>query len=78
MMGSSYHLGVNSFHDYAYFHVIVNYWELQYIFWLFKELYRSSHCSAPEMNPTRNHEIEGLITGLTQQVKDPALLWAVV
>ena len=26
------------------------------------------------MNPTRNHEVEGLIPGLTQWVKDPVLL----
>ena len=30
------------------------------------------------MNPTRNHEVEGSIPGLTQWVQDPALLWAVV
>ena len=31
-----------------------------------------------ETNPTRNHEVVGLIPGLIQWVKDLALLWAVV
>ena len=31
-----------------------------------------------ETNPTRNHEVEGLIPGLAQWVKDTVLLWAVV
>ena len=30
------------------------------------------------MNPTRNHEVAGLIPGLTWWVEDPALPWAVV
>ena len=30
------------------------------------------------MNPTRNNKVVGSIPGLAQDVKDPALLWAVV
>ena len=33
----------------------------------------SSCCAAAETNPTRNHEVAGLIPSLTQWVKDPAL-----
>ena len=34
----------------------------------------SSHYGAAEMNQTRNHEVVGVIPGLTQWVKDLALL----
>ena len=37
-----------------------------------KERWRS-HRGAAETNPTRNHEVAGLIPSLTQWVKDPAL-----
>ena len=33
----------------------------------------SSLRGASETNPTRNHEVAGLIPGLTECVKDPAL-----
>ena len=33
----------------------------------------SSRCGAAETNPTRNHEVSGLIPGLVQWVKDLAL-----
>ena len=36
--------------------------------------FRSSHCGAVEMNPTRNHEVGGSIPDLVQWVKDPVLL----
>jgi len=34
----------------------------------------SSHLGTVETDPTQNHDIVGLIPGLAQQVKDPALL----
>ena len=39
-----------------------------------KKTFWSSHCGAAEINPIRNHEIACSIPGLTQRVKDPALL----
>ena len=39
----------------------------------FKDRYWSSHRGTAEMNPTRNHEVEGSIPGLAQCVKDLAL-----
>ena len=33
----------------------------------------SSHDGAAEMNPTRNHEVEGSIPGLAPWLKDPVL-----
>ena len=36
-------------------------------------IYRSSHHSTVEMNPTKYHEYVGLIPGLVQWVKDPSL-----
>ena len=36
----------------------------------------SSHCGTAEMNPASIPEDAGLIPGLAQWVKDPALPWA--
>ena len=38
-----------------------------------QEEFRSSHCGAVEMNPTRNHKAVGSIPGLVQWVKDLVL-----
>ena len=40
---------------------------------LYKENFRSSHRGSAVNNPTSIHEDAGLIPGLTQWVKDPAL-----
>ena len=39
-----------------------------------KDPFRSSHCGTAETNLTRNHEVAGSIPGLTQGVRDLALL----
>ena len=43
-----------------------------------KKKKRSFCHGTAEMNLTRNHEVSGSVPGLTQWVKDPSLLWAVV
>ena len=45
-----------------------------YFLCIFKLNLRRSHCGAAEANTTRSHEVVGLIPGLTQWVKDLALL----
>ena len=40
---------------------------------LSEESQRSSCCGAAEMNPTRNHEVAGLIPAVPKWVKDLAL-----
>ena len=45
------------------------------LFVMVKSGYGSSHCGAAETNPTKNHEVVGLIHGLALWVKDLALLW---
>ena len=40
-----------------------------------EKAYRSSYCGSPVTNPSSIYEEEGSIAGLTQWVKDLALLW---
>ena len=42
---------------------------------LLERQWRSSCRGAAEANPTRNHEVLGLIPGLAQWIKDLVLLW---
>ena len=44
----------------------------------YKYQIRNSHHGTAEMNPTRNHEVSGLIPGLAQGFGDMALPRAVV
>ena len=41
---------------------------------ILKSEVESSPCGTAETNPTRNHEVVGSLPGLTQWVKDLALL----
>ena len=57
------------------FYVNINSKENEISFKGIKDLNVWSSChGAGEMKPTRNHEVSGLIPGLTQWVKDPVLL----
>ena len=79
---------VNSLHCVSQKYQFMTYqkWEeklagyLSQIVWeaLFKGKFQSSRHGTAKTNLTRNTEVAGSIPGLTQCIKDPALLWAVV
>ena len=48
--------------------------QLRVAYWRKKHKTRSSRGGTEETNPTGNHEVVGLIPGLTQWVKDLMLL----
>ena len=53
--------------------IVIVYVQIYLDFQHIKLYLQSSPRGAEEMNPTRNHELEGSIPGLTQWVKDPML-----
>ena len=53
--------------------VCVTFWIPRNMSELLKASVLEFHHGAAELNPARNHEVEGSITGLTQWVKDLTL-----
>ena len=49
--------------------------KVHYDIFIKNKIIGSSHPSTVETNPTKNHEVAGSTPGLTQWVKDLALLW---